>query len=134
MSYFHDNQKIFLASSISSSKRENIFGNFLRTSLNILRRFSFVISILSNNTANAGRMACHSYENESSINSERYVFLSRLCPSIFLPECMERCTRASSFVSRRRKTRPILLPSPCKCRSAGWMRRHPGSSLNIQWR
>lgn len=41
--YFHDNQKIFLASSVSSSESENIFGNFLRTSVkNILRGFSFI--------------------------------------------------------------------------------------------
>lgn len=79
-------------------------------------------------------MACHSYENESPINSERYLFLSRLRPSIFLPECTERCIRASSFVARRRKTYPILLPSPWQMPVDGLMRRHPGSSLNIQWR
>lgn len=75
---------------------------------------SISIAIFFNNATNASRiwMACHSYENEFAINSERYLFLSRLRTSIFLPECTRRCTRASSFVARRRKTYPIFLPSP----------------------
>jgi len=95
-----------------------------------------LISILSNNIANAGWTACHSYENESPINSEQYPSFYRS----YAPPSFSRSVRRdalashpSSHVEGRRDV-PIPLPSPGKCRSAGWMRRHPGSSLNIQWR